>query len=139
MKAFVAVAVVLFGLAGLCFGQTPSQSNTPALVFSVELSIAAPVRPGAQGTLLARFRNSLQPRPPIQLQAVATYEFGGQVHTVSSNVVTIQVVQPIEIRQLNLRLPSSVSVGGGITFPMDINVTLTEGQEHVIRVPITVN
>lgn len=139
MKRFAIWWVSILLAASLTGAAQKSNAQQHPVSVTVEVSVPAPLRPGSQGVVIARFRNVLQPRPPIQLQATATYEYGGQTYTVTSNVVTLQVIQPVDVKQFTLQLPTGVSVGNGVVLPIAVNVTLLEGQEHQIQVPITVN
>ena len=138
MRLLLVLLVLVLWSVQLVYAQTGSNTNSSISV-TLEVSVPSPLRPGSQGAIVARIKNILVPREPIQLQATATYELNGQTVTVSSNVVTLQVIQPIDIKSLNLRLPSYIVLGGGVKLPISLNVTLLEGQEHVVNVPITVN
>ncbi|GIV21932.1 MAG: hypothetical protein KatS3mg023_3683 [Armatimonadota bacterium] len=131
--------VLLFAVAMTGGAQKASNAQQNPLSVSIEVSVPSPLRPGSSGAVIARIRNVLTPRQPVKLQATATYEYAGQTYTAVSNEVTIQVVQPVDVKQVNLQLPPGVILGTGITLPINVNVTLMEGQEQQIQIPIVIN
>lgn len=135
------VPVLLFWAMALWLAPSALAQNNASGDVTVQLESAfpAPIRPGVQGTITVRVKNSLQQRPPIELQATATYvDSSGVQRVVTSNKVVIQVVQPVTVSQISLQLPSNWVVGGGITLPLNLDVTLLEQQEHTVNIPVTV-
>lgn len=131
------LALLVFAASSV-FGQV--SNNGGDISMQLEAVFPTPIKRGVSGTLTVRIKNTLQPRPPIQLQATATYtDSTGVQRTVTSNVVTLQVVQPVTVQQISLQLPAGWVVGGGITFPIQLDVTLLEQQEHSVQIPVTIN
>lgn len=127
---------VALGLAPSALAQNNASGD---VTVQLESTFPTPIKPGVQGTITVRVKNSLQQRPPIELQATATYvDSSGVQRTVTSNKVVIQVVQPVTVSQISLQLPSNWVVGGGISLPLNLDVTLLEQQEHTVNIPVTV-
>lgn len=138
VSVFVSLVALALLFAGSAFGQ--ASNNGSDISTQLEAVFPTPIKRGVSGTLTVRVKNTLQPRPPIQLQATATYtDSSGVQRMVTSNVVTIQVVQPVTVQQISLQLPAGWVVGGGITFPIQLDVTLLEQQEHSVQIPVTIN
>lgn len=69
--------------------------------------------------------------------AARANRFAGQTHTVSSNTVTLRVVQPVKVRTVALPLPDWVSVGNATRLPITVDRELLEGEEATITIPVT--
>jgi len=144
VKLSVWMTLVLLGWILYLFAapSTAQNNSTSPRAISVDLTAAfpTPLRPGVQGTLTLKIKNVLQPRPPIQLVAIATWiGADGQTYTTQSNTITIQVVQPVTVSQIDLPLPSNLSISGNtVTLPLQPNVTLNEGQEYQQQIPVVV-
>lgn len=59
--------------------------------------------------------------------AARANRFAGQTHTVSSNTVTLRVVQPVKVR----------TVGNATRLPITVDRELLEGEEATITIPVT--
>jgi hypothetical protein len=70
------------------------------------------------------------------LTATATYEYNGQTQTATSNTLSLQVVQPVRVTQVNIPFPVGIVPNGNLTMPVALNVTLLEGEEHSVSVPV---
>lgn len=137
VRVLVSCLALALWCIGAAFGQAGSNSDVSV---QLEAAFPRPIRRGVSGTLTVRVKNMLQPRPPVQLQATVTYtDVGGVQRSASSNVVTVQVVQPVELRQISLQLPAGWVLGGGLSLPIQLDVTLLEQQEHSVQIPVTVN
>lgn len=130
MKRKLFALVTLLLLCTVLYAQT-------ALEVRVDTKLPVPLLPGSSGSIEVRLRNALTPREPIQLQATATYEYGGQTYTVSSNVVTLRVIQPVKVRTVALPLPDWVSVSNSTSLPITVDRDLLEGEEITLSIPIT--
>jgi len=134
----VAFCMALAVLGGFLYPlPAPAQNQQAPIAVSLEAAFPTPLRPGSQGTLTARIRNVLTPRQPLELYAEAPYEVTGQTTTVRSNTVTIRVVQPVDVKLINFALPAGLSPASStITFPIPLNVSLMEGEEYQIQIPV---
>jgi len=114
-----------------------AQGNTSPVSVTLSSQLPSPLRPGSRGSLVVWVKNVLQPRQPIQLAATVTYEYGDQTFTASSNSLTLQVVQPVVVKQVNVSVPVGILLNG-VNVPVQLNATLLEGEETSVTIPITV-
>jgi hypothetical protein len=133
MKLWTSILLMLF-VTGYAMAQNNASSSPVSVTLSSQLP--SPLTPGSNGNLVVKVKNVLSPRQPITLVATATYEYNGQTQTATSNTLSLQVVQPVRVTQVNIPFPVGIVPNGTVTMPMTLNVTLLEGEEHSVSVPV---
>lgn len=131
-KLIVAIVLMLF----VC--SVFAQNVSSPVSTNLSVNLPSPTIVGSRGSITVKIKNILARRPPVEIYATAEWEFNGQTYTAESNHVTIQVVQPVTVRRINLALPNSIQLVDGINLPLDLGITLLEGEETQVNIPIEV-
>jgi hypothetical protein len=135
MKLWASILLMLF-VNGYAMAQNNAGSSSSPVSVTLSSQLPSPLTPGSMGNLVVKVKNVLTPRQPITLTATATYEYNGQTQTATSNTLSLQVVQPVRVTQVNIPFPVGIVHNGNLTMPVTLNVTLLEGEEHSVSVPV---
>lgn len=119
-----------------------AMASVQARAQDIEVALSADkqrVRPFESVTLTVTVKNNLQRRPPVELTATATYtDTSGTQYTATSNTVTLQVIQPLNVSAVNISLPPGWILVSG-TNPIPFDVELLEGETATQSISILYN